>query len=279
MIGFLMVSALAGCTAKTPEDSTGPLPRRALVIGVDGVRADAFGQANTPSFDAAFADGALTLAASTQRTGVTVSGPGWTSILTGREVEDHEVIDNDSLLDRALPIFTELVQDMGAPVAVVANWEGIVLIVGAASVDVMLPVPTDAEVGAGLAELIDDGEHDLYFAHFDDVDHAGHDSGFSPDNPSYLAAIEGVDATAAAALERVRADTAHQWLILLCSDHGGSGTSHGALDDENRTIPLAMAGAGIAGVPANPNHMDVAATVMDWFGGEIADADGGSWLE
>lgn len=273
-----MLLFLLACADKVPAESEPPPSHRALIIGVDGTRGDAFGQANTPNLDAAFADGALTLTASTQLTGPTVSGPGWTSILTGREVEDHHVIDNDTLLDRALPTFPELVQQGGAPAAVVPNWVGIVLIVGAENVETMLPFATDAEVGSELAELITEGEHDLYFAHFDDVDHAGHQSGFSPDNPDYIAAIEGVDGNAAAAIAAAQADTEHEWLIVLCTDHGGSMDGHGALDAENRTIPLAMTGGGITSVPANPNHMDVAVTVMDWFGGSIADPDGQSWL-
>lgn len=278
MIGMLMMSALFGCTAKDSEDTDDALPRRALVIGIDGVRADAFAQADTPSFDTAFAEGVLTLEASTQLTGVTVSGPGWTSILTGHEVEDHGVIENDALLDRALPTFPELLQSAGTPAAVIAHWQGIVQIVGADHVDHMEHLATDAEVGAALLERLEDDDHDVIFAHFDDVDHAGHSTGFSTENPNYIAAIEGVDAYAAEALARVAADTAHQWLIVLCTDHGGSGLTHGTMDDENRTIPLAMTG-GAVHIPENPNHMDVAVTVMDWFGGAIDAPDGQSWLD
>lgn len=276
MMGATLAGLLWACTAKEPQDSTQALPRRALVVGVDGTRADAFEAANTPNLDAAFADGALTMEASTQLTGITVSGPGWTSLLTGFEVEDHGVVDNDTLLQRTLPTFPELVQDAGQPTAVIAHWEGIVLIVGAENVDAMLPIADDVEVGAGLLSLVEDGDHALIFAHFDDVDHAGHDSGFSPENPNYIAAIEGVDSYVGPALEAVRADTAHEWMVVLVSDHGGSGTSHGTPDAENRTIPMGV--SVVPTVPTNPNHMDVAVTVMDWFGLGLDGADGQSWL-
>ncbi len=97
---FSLISSVLwlGCTAdvdETPsvatlEDWSGWLPaddapRRAMVIGIDGLKPDAVAVADTPWLDLLGTQGAYTDAATTQLTTATVSGPGWASILTGVE--------------------------------------------------------------------------------------------------------------------------------------------------------------------------------------------------
>lgn len=279
-ISILPFVALCACTtpgASTDSDPTPELPRRALVLGIDGVRADLWEPAALPAFDRTFASGALSLQTSTQLTAPTVSGPGWASILTGVESEVHRVLDNSTLVDRVSPTFPALLQDAGHPAAVVAHWTGIATLVGVGNVDELRVLPSDAEVGAEIAAVIQGDTADLVFAHFDDVDAAGHATGFTPENPDYVAALERADLAATVALDLVAADDQHQWLVIVCTDHGGSGTGHGALDAENRTVPQAMSGTGVV-VPAAPSHLDVATTVLSWFGHSLDGQQGHSWL-
>jgi predicted AlkP superfamily pyrophosphatase or phosphodiesterase len=284
-----LAATVGGCTvtdgpAIVPgdtDDTDDTRARKVLVVGMDGVRADGFDAADTPSLDAAFADGALTLQGSTQLTGVTVSGPGWASILTGVEVEDHGVIDNDHLLARsaAWPTFPERARAAGWSTGAVIHWAGVGVIAGPDAFDELVTVETDEGTGSGLRDMVAAGTHDVVFSHFDDVDHAGHSTGFSPDNPDYTAAIEAIDGFVAPTLELLaeRAD-AEAWLVLLCTDHGGQGTSHGVPDAANRTIPLGVVGGGVRVVPVDANQMDVAATVLDWLDVEADGLDGKSWL-
>ena len=55
--------------------------RKVLVIGIDGCRSDALQQANTPHLDSLIATGLFTYDA--WHCGITVSGPSWSTIMTG----------------------------------------------------------------------------------------------------------------------------------------------------------------------------------------------------
>jgi predicted AlkP superfamily pyrophosphatase or phosphodiesterase len=116
---------------------------------------------------------------------------------------------------------------------------------------------------------------DVTFVHLDDVDHAGHDSGFSPTNPEYLEAIEGVDALVASMVDAVLARPTigeERWLVALTTDHGGSMSGHGALDAENRTVFVILTdlGGDPASLPATGvSQMDVGPSVLAHLGIEI----------
>ncbi len=80
---------------------------------------------------------------------------------------------------------------------------------------------------------------DALFVYFDAVDLTGHSSGFNPNNPNYIAAIEGVDSHLGPVLNALKArpDYANEnWLVLLITDHGGIGTGHGGGSDEEEHI-------------------------------------------
>ena len=119
------------------------------------------------------------------------------------------------------------------------------------------------------------GSAELLVAHLDDVDGAGHDSGFSEDNPAYLAAIEAQDARVGQLLQAIDGrPAAEDWLVVVTTDHGGEGTNHGPMDAANQTIPLIVWSEGGApgelAAAAAPSHLDVFPTILTWLG---ADAD------
>ena len=67
-------------------------PRKVLIIGIDGLRTDALQQANTPYLDALIASGFYTY--ESWHEGITVSGPSWSTIMTGVEFPKHGVTSN-----------------------------------------------------------------------------------------------------------------------------------------------------------------------------------------
>ena len=283
----LPLAFLAACAGGDPTkddtDSSGGLPHKVFVIGVDGLRPDALAAANTPNLDALFERGVLALDAHTHAQGVTLSGPGWASVLTGVEVEDHGVESNDDLgsISPDWPSFLSRARAAGRSTAAVFDWVGILPLVGPDATDAM-DQGTDEAVGAALVTRIESGEFDLVFSHFDSVDHAGHSSGFSADTPEYIAAIEGVDADGAGAIDAVTADAENaDGLVALVTDHGGLGTGHEEPSVDTQTIPVGVVGGGLpAGgdAPSDANHMDVAPTALDWLGVPYEGLDGKSWL-
>ena len=68
------------------------LPRKVLIIGVDGCRPDALKTAQTPVIDRLIKAGAYSPKAQTGDR--TSSGPGWSSMLTGVWRSKHGVRDN-----------------------------------------------------------------------------------------------------------------------------------------------------------------------------------------
>lgn len=281
--GSAFVAACAGHSpAPQDTDATSSLPHKAFVIGVDGLRPDALATANTPHLDALLARGVLALDAHTHSQGVTLSGPGWASVLTGVEVEDHGVESNDDLgsISPDWPSMLTRARAAGHSAVASFDWVGILPLVGPDATDAM-DQGTDSQVGAALVTRIESGEFDLVFSHFDDVDHAGHSTGFSADNPDYIAAIEGVDAYVGAAIDAVGADTGADWMVALVTDHGGLGTGHEAPSADTQTIPVGMVATGLTAgseAPSTANQMDVAPTVLDWLGVPYEGLDGRSWL-
>lgn len=245
-----------------------------LVIGVDGMRPDAMMYAHTPMFDVLRDHGAWTLDGRTQDTTVTDSSAGWASLFTGVDSDKHGVLNNGGIggWDRSWPTFAWRAHEAGITTAMVAQW-----------IPALAQLHEDgafdwSSIGGGSVvsdQIVDRlAEHDdeLLLTHFDDVDHAGHASGFTPVNPEYVEAIEETDANARDMIEAIldRPDlAAEDWLIVVMTDHGGEGTNHGPMNLPNQRIPFIFTGSGRPrGEILGPavTHMDVAPTVLEHLG-------------
>jgi hypothetical protein len=247
---------------------------KVLVIGIDGVRGDTMEGATLPNLRALLANAAWSYHASTQRTGPTSSGPGWTSIFTGVGPDRHGVVGNANYnrRDPAWPTFFSRAHDgLGLRTAVASQWADIVTGIVEPSAMDDRATGDGAAVSATMARWLREARHDVHFAHFDDVDHAGHGSGFRLTNPMYRGALEGVDGMVRPLLDAIVARPAiadERWLVVVCTDHGGEGTTHGPLNDANWDIPLFVAGPTVR--PSLPSgfvsHMDVHPTVMRFLG-------------
>ncbi|MCC6527898.1 MAG: alkaline phosphatase [Polyangiaceae bacterium] len=271
-----LLAACAGADDSTPEPSSGAPARRVLVVGIDGARADAVVAADTPTLDRLAAEGAYSFQASTQLTAVAVSSPGWASVLTGVEADKHGTLDNATASGPSAAYPTLLARarsDVGARTQVVANWLGLLTLVEDEAEGPAIWYPSDTTVTARTLELIVGGARDVYFAHFDDVDHAGHTYGFGPGVPEYIAAIEEKDAELGELVAAIEARTDEEWLVLVTSDHGGEGTDHGAQNAANQTVFLVAWGAGVVpGELVAATHMDTAPTALAFLGLEISPA-------
>ena len=258
-------------TVRALHEAVGARTRHALVIGVDGLDGTELARLETPTLDVLRRHALWTDTATTQLTGDTLSGPGWTSVLTGVETTDHGVTANADYDERNpdFPTFLARLAAAGVPSAVAVQWEDLFEIVEpdsyAESVSGDMAVVT-----AGMERLLVEGEEDLYFVHLDDVDQAGHASGFSADNPEWVAAVTDVERAIdrfLAALTARPAIAEEQWLIVLTADHGGSGTTHGDRTPDSQTVPLIVAGpAVLPGTIGTGSHLDVHPTLLRHFG-------------
>lgn len=265
---------LTACSAPEIE---APLPAKVpkvLVVGWDGARPDAVVKAKTPAFDALMKAGAYSLSASTQTKAQAVSAPGWLSLLTGVDADKHKVDGNDDFFehDPAYPSFLKRARDLGLKTAGACDWEMLCALMldeeGALDVS---KASNEESVTAAMVAWIREGDYDVHFVHLDLPDHAGHASGFSPDNPEYIAAIEKSDELTrrlVAAIDERATRAGERWLVALVTDHGGNGTSHGARDAANQTVYFVVAGDGVRPGELGPGitQMNLHPTVLQYLG-------------
>lgn len=250
-----------------------PSQPHVLVIGLDGLRADALRLAETPKIDALTRRGSSSYTASTQLSSATSSGPGWQSIFTGVEPTKHRVLSNGNYqnLDRGFPTFFQrATSELGLNSAAVVHW-GPLLDSHIEEASLHFSARgLDSEVKQTMIEHLLSGESQVHYVHFDDPDHAGHATGFSAYNPEYISAIEGNDSMVGELIEAIieRPNiAAEDWLIVVTSDHGGSGRSHGARNLETQRIPLIVSGpAAQRRRLEGGSHLDVHPTVMAHLG-------------
>ena len=262
----------APLTAKTPK---------VLFIGLDGVRPDALLAADTPYLDKLAKTGASSYDART--CAMTVSGPSWSSMLTGAWPERHGVVDNDfggNRIPAHPPIFAHLEeQEEDFWTASVVHWEPIHTWLGKYA-DQSWARETDEAVTERATEMLAGDDLDLLFLQYDGVDHAGHTYGFDPEKQEYLDAIEEMDKQVGWLFEMLGSRPgfdSEDWLILVSTDHGGSGTGHGENTPEHRTIFVIANGTGFpAGTTMRKVQVvDLMPTAMRHLGVEpIAPVDG-----
>lgn len=233
---------LGGVTTRAAEPE---LPAgRVLYIGIDGCRFDAVEKSRTPNIDRLIADGCHSdrtlILGERYRGSDTVSGPGWTSLLTGVWADKHGVDDNkfrDPHLNRYPHFFRRVKQaDLTGSTISIASWPPIAeTIVSNADVNHLSPhdelyVPGDRESARLAVDMLRGANPVAMFVYFGQVDEHGHKYGFSPDVPEYVAAIERVDehiGTVLKTLEKRKHYAEENWLVLVSSDHGGLGKDHG----------------------------------------------------
>ncbi|MBI2813721.1 MAG: alkaline phosphatase family protein [Opitutae bacterium] len=257
LAGLLALGLTAGTRAQIGAPVVKPVPPpiagigRVLIIGIDGLRPDRLLLANTPVIRGLMKQGAYSMWMLTVASGNTL--PSFTSMLTGVSPAKHGITWNKLLKLQApewpaRPTLFEMAHQGGYKTAMVAGKSKFRHLDKPGTIDfVSVPAEdraTDQQVVVEAVRLITEMKPDVLFVHLPGVDAAGHAKGWG--SPEQLAAIEEADACVGrllAALET--AGTRASTLIMLSSDHGGAGLSHGADDPRSRTIPWIIAGPGV----------------------------------
>lgn len=247
---------------------------KVLVIGLDGVRADTMARVacrRASAFGRLMTSGAWTFRAHT--TANAVSGPAWSSLLTGVWAEKHGVVDND-LEPNNLDTFPHFLRRLGnRKTASIVNWAPLnEQLIGAGSADVMEVHAADMRVCQRVVALLErDIDVEAVFVQLDEVDAWGHRAGYSSWSPFYYRAVVRADrmvGAMVAALTGRRTAAEEDWLVIATSDHGGRWFSHGADDEPNRRIPLVVSGARASRglLDGEPGIVDVAVTSLHHLG-------------
>ncbi|MCS5652943.1 MAG: alkaline phosphatase family protein [Candidatus Marinimicrobia bacterium] len=251
--------------------------KKLLFIGIDGCRPDALTQAQTPNIDGLINDGIYINNALCSINGQpTVSGPGWSTMITGVWYDKHGVSDNSftgSNFDE-YPPFNVLLQESGQEyhTASFIMWTPIHTQIFGSTMDYNeLHSTYDGSVAQGAADYMSTPNLDVIFLDFDDVDIAGHSYGFSPEVDQYIDAIENVDGYIGWVIDSMENRPTFQnedWLIMITSDHGGIGYGHGGQTIEERQIPIIMSGTLVSEetIPEQSYLTNLVSTVLNYFG-------------
>ena len=272
---------------------------KALVIGIDGLSPYALVHADLPNIrqliDGSFATGYaghFTPHAyaggdlSTIREQATVSGPGWSSILTGVWKDKHGVTNNGfggrdfenhptwlETLEEEVPNFYS---------ASVARWTPIdTFIISSvddanSSMDHRSSPNSDQDVAVDSAQILsqmDSARPGALFVHLDDVDGAGHQTGLFSQN--FVNVAQNADLFVGVMLQAIRnrpTFAQESWKILLTADHGHRpGGGHGGQTALERAIPFVLTEKGTGGGTLltsvdQPSMVDIGGTVLPHFG-------------
>jgi predicted AlkP superfamily pyrophosphatase or phosphodiesterase len=288
---FAIPLAIALCSGTIASAAEPPAPK-VLILGIDGCRTDALTVAEAPNLHRLIEEGAFARnndVIDDRATGAdTVSGPGWSSILTGVWADKHGVLNNefkDPKLDKFPNILRLLKQSRSAVRAgAFVNWKPLADHVISADDGCRLVVDGDKSnyvegdrlVTESAVQFLSESDPDLVFVYLGQVDVAGHEHGFHPNVPEYMAAIQTADRHVGrilGAIEARKAFAGERWLTIVATDHGGRGTGHGGGRDapEIRKTFLILHGPTIkAGeISAATANVDVAPTALAHLGAPL----------
>jgi hypothetical protein len=263
--------------------------RRALIIGIDGVRADALKKlvetGAAPNFKSLIDHGSVTWNAyaggniGTPTQQATNSGPGWSSILTGTWVNKHGTTSN-TFTGRnytTYPHFFSRIRTThsDASLSSLVVWSPIddyIVQDSASSADFRSKSANDILLTSATVARLTGSNPDVVFVHFDEVDHVGHASGYGPTLTPYLNAVSTVDSQVGQMMDAIESRpqfAQEDWLYVVTTDHGGLGTSHGGQTADERTIFIIASGGDVPRGSVSSQsigHTAVPATVMRHLG-------------
>jgi hypothetical protein len=224
--------------------------RKVLIIGIDGCRGDAILAANAPHLDSLAMAGFRCYQGNTHPP--TWSATGWSSMLTGVWEQKHKAVDNSFTNNQfgTWPHFFAHLNsvDPALDLRSISHWAPINTAITTGA-DQELSVATDQAVADAAVNLLLNGDPDVLFLQFDDVDHAGHAYGFAPSIANYTAAIDIVDQLVGQVLEAVHArPISEEWMVIVTTDHGGNLSGHGGVSFEEQRIFTFVSGADIPSI-------------------------------
>ena len=244
----------------------GKTVKKAVIIGYDGCRADILAERqengavsylleNGASKNLTYCGGVNYPAENTQDTS---TAPGWCSIATGKWA-DVTGITGNGITKEVEPktLMTSLVEDgtIGSS-SFITKWKGHFTNDNSTyidekayceenNIDVEFELrknKADVHTGA-MEEITSEDCADFVFIIYEDTDSAGHDFGFSFNNPVYKDGFKTEDAYGYEVIKAIEARETYDtedWLIIVTSDHGGFGTGHGGPSIQERMTFVVM---------------------------------------
>ena len=257
---------------------------KVMIIGIDGFRSDAMTQEITP-FIYEFSQRNVYKNLSHLTEEDTYSGPNWSSILTGVHYNKHNVTDNsfDGSLFDVFPTFLKYIENNINSISTssIVNWLPINQKILSKDVDYYSSSQiNDSLVFIEARNLLinnDPIKADIIFLHFDELDAAGHNFGFSPNVIEYTEVLNILDFYVDSLVSIIdnKRLFGENWMCILVSDHGGDGHSHGDYNNAKirETVFIVEHPSQHFKSEHKSNMTDIAPTILDFMGLSIAKFD------
>jgi len=261
-----------------------PAEHKVLFIGIDGVRADLLKELPTPHLDSLAAAGWMVVSA--QRDAPTVSGPMWSSMMTGVWPDKHGVMGNDfsdNRYDEFPDFLTRLEQlDSTFVTLTITDWPPLSQPVdGGPLLSDQIDTKTffdGEELGYRSAdelsvmsatELLRSTDLDAAFVYLGNPDVVAHRT--SGRSAEYQASIVAADAQVGQIMQAIRRRESfaeENWLILVSTDHGhrDEGGHGGDSMIETTTFYIASGPAARGKSPDTAFPVDIAVIAMAHLG-------------
>ncbi|MCJ8319988.1 MAG: alkaline phosphatase family protein [Colwellia sp.] len=214
--------------------------RKVILIGIDGMDYQTLQRLATPNFDRLYTSELFTGGElNTETEQQTYSGPSWATILTGVWANQHQIIKNDKNLKSATPSLFDRINQVypQAKLISVIRWDTIYdnlySDISFAQHKIVIK-EHDFKAVEKFIELLKN-KPDFAFLHLDDVDHAGHDFGFSKE---YDQSIIDADLMLGKIIDVIENNKQvnEKYLIIVTTDHGrnNSGKEHGGQSNSEK---------------------------------------------
>jgi arylsulfatase A-like enzyme len=285
--------ALPGTGCGSSDEPPPPIPveertPKVILIGIDGVRPDVLAEVPTPNLDALAATGTFT--ARTRTTTPSVSGPSWSSMLTGVWPEKHGVTDNEfggrnydewpGFLTRIEQLRPEL------ETFAVVDWVPLMQLEGGSTavgpeVDrgELLDgyelgwAEADTRATALTVEHLTQSDPDALFVYLGNPDETSHQTGSIGEE--YRDAIALSDQHVGRIIDAIRARPSYEsenWLVIVSTDHGRTADGgHGGDSPVEMTTFILVSGpaAAVGAGDRDSFIVDVSITALAHLGIEI----------
>lgn len=280
--------------ACTGTEKKADLTSHVIIIGLDGWGSWCMEKGEAPFIKEMMHEGSWTL--NKRAVLPTISGANWAAMMNGTPVESSGITNNDPaptfeplfLTDHdAQPTIFHLLAEQrpNLETGVICEWGDFLNYADTLCLDFFQRIRQasehpDAIVDASV-KYIQAKKPALCFIHIDALDHMGHSYGQGSDE--YYAELPLVDDLVRRIVEGVKAAGIYdESIIMVTSDHGHEGTSHGGSSQLEIQTPFVIWGKGIM-----KNHeiketliqYDIAATVAKIFNLEVPQSWRGKAME
>ena len=256
---------LLSCTGRegSRSESAKKLYKHVVIIGIDGLTIDGFQITTTPVLSYVIANGAVKYGARSVLPSSTI--PNWGAMIHGAGTEASGITSNNWQSDgqRMSPVVTNQwglfpgifdiirAQIPKAEQGIMFNWSGFGFanhfnnLLQRAIINRCGIYPDSPEETARHAcDYIISKKPTFFFVILNHVDGTGHEHGFMSEE--YHQAIANADRLAGKIIESIiTAGMIDNTLIMILSDHGGSGKKHGGESDDEVSLPYFFYGKGI----------------------------------